>query len=150
MCHEWKICILGHPQTSGIAAAEVKPRCVYSISKPHGQSFRRQVTLLLSYVYSILKPHIQSSKSPSRLLQHEARPKYIYTTLTLLDPTYIWSAWDPGGGPFCPTHFSIKLWGFHGLPSKRSLAQRYHACLSSQLPGFDSQTMQEFWRTFSL
>ena len=33
---------------SGTAAAEAKPRYVYSILKPHGQSFRRQVRLLLS------------------------------------------------------------------------------------------------------
>ena len=31
---------------SGTAAAEAKPRCVYSISKPNGQSFRCQVRLL--------------------------------------------------------------------------------------------------------
>ena len=42
-------------------ATEAKPRYVYSILKPHGQSFRRQVRLLLSeatpsYVKSILKP----------------------------------------------------------------------------------------------
>ena len=33
---------------SQTAAAEVKPRCVYSILKPHGQSFRRQIRLLPS------------------------------------------------------------------------------------------------------
>ena len=33
-----------HP--SGTAAAEAKPRCVYSILKPHGQSSRCQVRLL--------------------------------------------------------------------------------------------------------
>ena len=33
---------------SQTAAAEAKPRYVYSILKPHGQSFRRQVRLLLS------------------------------------------------------------------------------------------------------
>ena len=32
---------------SGNAAAEAKPRCIYSISKPHGQSPRCQVRLLL-------------------------------------------------------------------------------------------------------
>ena len=31
---------------SGTAAAEAKPRCVYSILKPHGQSSRCQVRLL--------------------------------------------------------------------------------------------------------
>ena len=46
--------------------AEAKLRYVYSILKPHGQSFRRQVKLLLSeakptYVYSIIKPHGHSS-----------------------------------------------------------------------------------------
>ena len=33
---------------SQTAAAEAKPRYVYSILKPHGQSFRGQVRLLLS------------------------------------------------------------------------------------------------------
>ena len=33
---------------SQTAAAEAKPRCVYSILKPHGQSFRRQIRLLPS------------------------------------------------------------------------------------------------------
>ena len=31
---------------SQTATAEAKPRCVYSISKPHGQNFRRQIRLL--------------------------------------------------------------------------------------------------------
>ena len=51
-----------HP--SGTAAAEAKPRCVYSILKPHGQSSRSPVRTMLSeatqsYVNSILKPHGQ-------------------------------------------------------------------------------------------
>ena len=33
---------------SGTAAAEAKPRCVHSILKPHGKSFRRQIRLLPS------------------------------------------------------------------------------------------------------
>ena len=33
---------------SGTAVAEAKPRCVYSILKPHCQSFRRQIRLLPS------------------------------------------------------------------------------------------------------
>ena len=41
-----------HPDSpsdlSGTATAEAKPSYVYSILKPHGQSFRRQVRLLLS------------------------------------------------------------------------------------------------------
>ena len=37
---------------SGTSAAEAKPRYVYSISKPHGRSFRRQVRLLLSEDYT--------------------------------------------------------------------------------------------------
>ena len=62
---------------SQTAPAEAKPRYVYSILKPHGQSFRRQVRPLLreakpSYVYSILKPHGLSSKIPIRLLPREA------------------------------------------------------------------------------
>ena len=69
MCHEWKICILDHPQTP---VRLLPPRCVYLILKPHGQSFRSPVTLLLSeakpsYVYSILKPHDQSFRSPVTL-----------------------------------------------------------------------------------
>ena len=49
------------------AATEAKPRYVYSILKPHGQSFRGQVRLLSgeakpSYVYTILK-NITSPKS---------------------------------------------------------------------------------------
>ena len=67
-------------------AAEAKPRYVYSILKPHGQSFRRQVRLLLSdatlsYVYSILKPHSQSSRSPVRLLLSKVKPSYVYSLL---------------------------------------------------------------------
>ena len=51
-----------HP--SQTPAAEAKPRYAYSILKQHGQSFRRQVRLLLgeaklSYVYSIYKTHGQ-------------------------------------------------------------------------------------------
>ena len=46
---------------SGTAAAEAKPKRVYSILKPHGQCSRCQVRLLLPRcVYSILKPHGQS------------------------------------------------------------------------------------------
>ena len=46
---------------SGTAAAEAKPRCVYSILKPHGQSSRCQVRLLPPRcVYSNLKSHGQS------------------------------------------------------------------------------------------
>ena len=41
-----------HPESSlypsQTTAAKAKPRYVYSISKPHGQSFRREVRLLLS------------------------------------------------------------------------------------------------------
>ena len=55
---------------SQTAPAEAKPRCVYSILKPHGQSFRRPVRSLLSevklnYVYSNLKPPGHSSRSRS-------------------------------------------------------------------------------------
>ena len=71
---------------SGTAAAAAKPRYVYSILKPHGQSSNSQVRLLLSeakpsYVYSILKPHGLSSKSPVRLLLSEAKPSYVYSIL---------------------------------------------------------------------
>ena len=50
--------------------AEVEPRYVYSILKPHGQNSRSPVRLLLSeakpsYVYSILKPHGQSFRNPN-------------------------------------------------------------------------------------
>ena len=64
------------------AAAKEKPRYIYLILKPHDQSFRRQVRLLLSkaqpsYVYSILKPHTQSSRSPVRpLLARQSRAAY--------------------------------------------------------------------------
>ena len=63
---------------SQTAAAEAKPRCVYSILKPHGQSFRRQVRLLLSKAklsdeYLISKPHGQSAESPVRPMSREAR-----------------------------------------------------------------------------
>ena len=51
---------LGSPSDpSQTAATEAKPR----------------------YVYSILKPHGQSSKSPIRSLSHEAKPSYVYTIL---------------------------------------------------------------------
>ena len=33
------------------------------------------------YVYSILKPYGQSSKSPIRLLPREVKPSYVYTIL---------------------------------------------------------------------
>ena len=71
---------------SGTAAAEAKRRCVYSILKPHGQSFRRQVRLLLSkaksrYVYSILKPLGQSSRSQVRPLLSKAKPSCVYSIL---------------------------------------------------------------------
>ena len=64
---------------SGTAAAEAKLRYVYSILKPHGQSLRRQVRLLLSEarpscIYSILKPHGQSFRSPVRPLLSKAKP----------------------------------------------------------------------------
>ena len=36
------------------------------------------------YVYLILKPHGQSSKSPIRLVPHEAKPSYAYTILKKL------------------------------------------------------------------
>ena len=77
-----EVCILDFKTTwsefqmpSQTAPAEAKPRCVYSILKPHGQSFRRPVRPMLSKakpscVYSILKPHGQSSRSPVRLLLH--------------------------------------------------------------------------------
>ena len=68
------------------AAAEAKLRNVYLILKPHGQSFRRKVRLLLSeakpsYVYSILKPHSQSSRSQVRLVLSKAKPSYVYSIL---------------------------------------------------------------------
>ena len=71
---------------SQTAAAKAKPRYVYSILKQHGQSFRRQVRLLLSEVissciYSIFKPHSQSSGNPVRLLLSEAKPRYVYSIL---------------------------------------------------------------------
>ena len=37
---------------SGTTAAEAQPRYVYSILKPRGQSFRKQVRLLLSEDYT--------------------------------------------------------------------------------------------------
>ena len=60
--------------------------CIPLILKPHGQTFRGQVRLLLSeatqsYVYSILKPHSQSSRSPVRLLPCKAKPSYVYSIL---------------------------------------------------------------------
>ena len=35
----------------------------------------------LSYVYSISKPHVESSRSPVRLLLCEAKPSYVYSIL---------------------------------------------------------------------
>ena len=63
------------------AAAKAKPRYLYLILKLHGQSFRRQVRLLLSmakpsYICSILKPHSQSSRSQVRPLLSEAKQSY--------------------------------------------------------------------------
>ena len=71
---------------SQTTAAKAKPRYVYLILKPHLQSFRRQVRLLLSKakvsnVYLISKPHGQSSRSPVRLLLSEAKPSYVYSIL---------------------------------------------------------------------
>ena len=63
--------------------SKAKPSCVYSILKPHGQSFRRPVRPLLSeakpnYVYSILKPPGHSSRSQSDRLR-EVKPSYTDT-----------------------------------------------------------------------
>ena len=60
---------------SQTAAAEAKPRYIYS----HGQSFRKQVRLLLSKAklsneYLISKPHGQSSERPVRPMSWEAKP----------------------------------------------------------------------------
>ena len=68
------------------AAAKAKPRYVYLILKPHGQSFRRQVRLLLSkanlsYEYFISKPHGQSSERPVRPMSRKAKPSQVYTIL---------------------------------------------------------------------
>ena len=51
--------------------SEVKPSCVYSISKPHSQSFRSPVRPLLSKakpscVYSILKPQWSEFQKPTQ------------------------------------------------------------------------------------
>ena len=64
---------------SGTAATGAKLKYVYFILKLHGQSFRRQVRLLLSeakpsYIYSILKLHGQSFRSPVTPLLSEAKP----------------------------------------------------------------------------
>ena len=69
---------------SQTVVAKAKPRYVYSILKPYGQSSRSPVRVLLReakprYIYSILKTHGQSSKSPVRPLPHEAKPSYVYT-----------------------------------------------------------------------
>ena len=79
-----------HPESpsdlSWTATAKAKSRYLYSILKLHGQSFRRQVRLLLSeaklnYVHSILKLHCQSSRNPVRLPMSEAKPSYVYSIL---------------------------------------------------------------------
>ena len=44
-----------------------------------------------------------------------------------------------GGGPFCPTHFTIRIKGFHTWLSKRSLVQRYNARPIICQPGFESR-----------
>ena len=53
---------------SGTAAAEAKPRCVYSILKPHGQSSRCQVRLLLPKqsrgAYTQFENHMVRVSSP--------------------------------------------------------------------------------------
>ena len=53
---------------SGTAAAEAKPRCVYSILKPHGQSSRYQVRLLLPKqsqgAYTQFENHMVRVSSP--------------------------------------------------------------------------------------
>ena len=71
---------------SQTAAAKAKTRYVYLILKTHGQSFRRQVRLLLSKAklsneYLISKPHGQSSERPVRPMSREAKPSYVYTIL---------------------------------------------------------------------
>ena len=60
----------GSPSVPNMTAAAAKPRYVYSISTPHGQSFRRQVRLLLSkaksrYVYSILNHLVRVPEAQS-------------------------------------------------------------------------------------
>ena len=57
---------------SQTAAAGEKPRYVYLILKPHGQSSRSPVQLLsceakLSYVYTLLKEHYLPSVGPKQL-----------------------------------------------------------------------------------
>ena len=56
---------------SGTAAAEAKPRCVYSILKPHGQSSRCQVRLLLSKqsrgAYTQFENHMVRVSSPPQI-----------------------------------------------------------------------------------
>ena len=63
---------------SWTTAAEAKPRYVHSILKPHGQSFRSPVRLLLSeakpsYVYSISKPHGHTFRNLKRSCSNDNR-----------------------------------------------------------------------------
>ena len=65
---------------------------VYSILKPHSQSYRSPVRPPLSeakpsFEHSILKPHGQSSKRPVGLLPCEAKLNYIHTILKKTIPS---------------------------------------------------------------
>ena len=99
---------------SQTAAAEAKLRYVYSNLKPHGQSSKIPVRLLLSkvkpsYVYSILKPHGQSSRSPfswsnnkmyigrfrlSKLnMDIKDLRKYLYCYIIAIHPSWLFNVW---------------------------------------------------------
>ena len=77
---------------SQTAPAEAKPRYVYSILKPHGQSFRRQVRPLLSkakpsYVYTILK-NITSPESVPSSCVRQLPSHYYFISISLLSNIY--------------------------------------------------------------
>ena len=69
--------------------------------------------------------------------------------LTLLNPTYILSTWDPRGGVLFALSFIIRFKGFLPHTSTRCLVWRKHARLPSQQSRFNSwDHSDQFWRFF--
>ena len=80
----------GSPSDSSkTAAAESKPRCVYSILKPHGQSFRRQVRLLLSQSRSQAVVCVSTPRMYPHSRYFLVKPKFTRKFCTLVFQTVV-------------------------------------------------------------
>ena len=106
-------------QSDPYLARQNQATYIYSILKPHGQSLRRQVRLLLSeakpsYIFSFLKPHGQSSRSQVRPLLSEAKPSYIYSILKPHGQSFRNSTEVAPNSITLPLHVVLN-WSIHGL-----------------------------------